>query len=182
MKPICLARPIKFYLFIKTFSSPSACLDGGVLDQAEETEDSQEGEVQISKSTSSVVFKPAGNDWEHLYSMLQRSEVAPMEESNAQTSPPPPPPPIRIKDEPIDEGYDAALLPQSSIRQIKEELEQQEVCVCAERNQHPPSLHVLLIIVILVPFQEELRISSVYSVGGANTFAPPASKLSFTCI
>lgn len=37
------------------------------------------------------------------------------------------PPPINIKDEPIDEGYDAALLPQSSIRQIKEELEHQEV-------------------------------------------------------
>lgn len=106
-----------------------------------------------------------------------------MEESNARTSPPPPPPPpIRIKDEPIDEGYDAALLPQSSIRQIKEELEQQEVYVCVERNQHSPSLHVLLITVILVPFQEELRISSVYSVGGANTFAPPASKLSFACI
>lgn len=64
--------------------------------------------------------------------MFQRSELAPMEESNTQTSPPPPPPPpIRIKDEPIDEGYDAALLPQSSIRQIKEELEQQEVCVRA---------------------------------------------------
>lgn len=110
--------------------------------------------------------------------------MAPMEESNPQTSPPPPPPPppIRIKDEPIDEGYDAALLPQSSIRQIKEELEQQEVCVCVERNHHSPSPHVLLITVILVPFQEELRISSVYSVGGANTFAPPASKLSFPCI
>lgn len=62
--------------------------------------------------------------------MFQRSELAPMEESYAQTTPPPPP--IRIKDEPIDEGYDAALLPQSSIRQIKEELEQQEVCVCVE--------------------------------------------------
>ncbi|XP_042356199.1 zinc finger MYM-type protein 4-like isoform X3 [Plectropomus leopardus] len=68
----------------------------------------------------------------------ERSEAAPMEDSN--------PPSVNIKDEPIDEGYDAALLPQSSIRQIKEELEHQE---------------------------EELRISSVYSVGGANTFAPP---------
>ncbi|XP_034531021.1 zinc finger MYM-type protein 4-like isoform X2 [Notolabrus celidotus] len=68
------------------------------------------------------------------------SEVAPMEDSN------PPISPVNIKDEPIDEGYDAALLPQSSIRQIKEELEQQE---------------------------EELRISSVYSVSGANTFATP---------
>lgn len=36
-------------------------------------------------------------------------------------------PTINIKDEPIDEGYDAALLPQGSIRQIKEELDTQEV-------------------------------------------------------
>ncbi|XP_044230878.1 zinc finger MYM-type protein 4 isoform X1 [Thunnus albacares] len=71
----------------------------------------------------------------------ERSEAAPTEDSN-----PPISPSINIKDEPIDEGYDAALLPQSSIRQIKEELEHQE---------------------------EELRISSVYSVGGGNTFASP---------
>ncbi|XP_033497990.1 zinc finger MYM-type protein 4-like isoform X3 [Epinephelus lanceolatus] len=71
----------------------------------------------------------------------ERSEAAPTEDSN-----PPMPASINIKDEPIDEGYDAALLPQSSIRQIKEELEHQE---------------------------EELRISSVYSVGGGNAFAPP---------
>lgn len=43
-----------------------------------------------------------------------------MEDSNPRISPA-----INIKDEPIDEGYDAALLPQSSIRQIKEELEQE---------------------------------------------------------
>uniref|UniRef100_A0A8P4FX73 PiggyBac transposable element-derived protein domain-containing protein n=1 Tax=Dicentrarchus labrax TaxID=13489 RepID=A0A8P4FX73_DICLA len=92
--------------------TPDNSQDGGVLNQTEETEDSQEGE---------------------------RSEAAPMEDSNPQS-------PINIKDEPIDEGYDAALLPQSSIRQIKEELEHQE---------------------------EELRISSVYSVGGGNTFASP---------
>ncbi|XP_070698462.1 zinc finger MYM-type protein 4-like [Pempheris klunzingeri] len=96
--------------------TPDNSRDGGVLNQAEETEDSQQGE---------------------------RSEAAPMEDSNPQISPT-----INIKDEPIDEGYDAALLPQSSIRQIKEELEHQE---------------------------EELRISSVYSVGGGNTFAPPTS-------
>ncbi len=47
-----------------------------------------------------------------------------MEDSNPRLSPT-----INIKDEPIDEGYDAALLPQSSIRQIKEELEHQEVGV-----------------------------------------------------
>lgn len=56
--------------------------------------------------------------------LFQRSEAVPMEESNPQISSP-----INIKDEPIDEGYDAALLPQSSIRQIKEELEHQEVGV-----------------------------------------------------
>lgn len=43
-------------------------------------------------------------------------------------------PNVNIKDEPIDEGYNAALLPQSSIRQIKEELEHQEVGV--ERGRH----------------------------------------------
>lgn len=45
-----------------------------------------------------------------------------MEESS-----PPLSAPINIKDEPIDEGYDAALLPQTSVKQIKEELEHQEV-------------------------------------------------------
>ncbi|XP_054469625.1 zinc finger MYM-type protein 4 isoform X2 [Anoplopoma fimbria] len=94
--------------------TPDNSRDGGVLNQTEETEDSQEGE---------------------------RSEAAPMEDSN-----PPLSTAINIKDEPIDEGYDNALLPQSSIRQIKEELENQE---------------------------EELRISSVYSVGGGNAFTSP---------
>lgn len=60
-----------------------------------------------------------------------------MEESNPQMSPP-----INIKDEPIDEGYDAALLPQSSIRQIKEELEHQEVGVERENDQYPPIVYV----------------------------------------
>ncbi|XP_023807793.1 zinc finger MYM-type protein 4 isoform X1 [Oryzias latipes] len=68
----------------------------------------------------------------------ETSETAPVEDGNTPASPG-----ITIKDEPVDEGYDAALLPQSSTKQIKEELDQQE---------------------------EELRISSVYSVGGANTF------------
>ncbi|KAM6912784.1 zinc finger MYM-type protein 4-like [Xenentodon cancila] len=89
--------------------------DGGVQNQTEETEDSQQGEASIT---------------------------APVEDSNPPTSPS-----VNIKEEPIDEGYDAALLPQSSIRQIKEELDQQE---------------------------EELRISSVYSVGGVNTLASPS--------
>lgn len=60
-----------------------------------------------------------------------------MEESNTPMSPP-----IKIKDEPIDEGYDAALLPQSSIRQIKEELEQQEVGVGREIYQCPSAVYV----------------------------------------
>uniref|UniRef100_A0A673BXU4 Zinc finger MYM-type protein 4-like n=1 Tax=Sphaeramia orbicularis TaxID=375764 RepID=A0A673BXU4_9TELE len=64
-------------------------------------------------------------------------------------SDPPMSPNVNIKEEPIDEGYDAALLPQSSIRQIKEELDQ----------------------------EEELRISSVYSVGGGNTFATPPAPV-----
>ncbi|XP_075879607.1 zinc finger MYM-type protein 4-like isoform X2 [Nelusetta ayraudi] len=91
----------------------------GALEQAEETDGSEDG---------------------------RRSELAPVEECSAEATPAPPAP-ITIKDEPIDEGYNAALLPQSSARQIKEELEQQD---------------------------EELRISSVYSVGGGNAFAPPA--------
>lgn len=62
-----------------------------------------------------------------------------MEESDPRMSPP-----IKIKDEPIDEGYDAALLPQSSIRQIKEELEQQEVSVGRESYRHPSAVHVQL--------------------------------------
>uniref|UniRef100_H2MTV1 TRASH domain-containing protein n=1 Tax=Oryzias latipes TaxID=8090 RepID=H2MTV1_ORYLA len=71
-------------------------------------------------------------------------ETAPVEDGNTPASPG-----ITIKDEPVDEGYDAALLPQSSTKQIKEELDQQE---------------------------EELRISSVYSVGGANTFTSNTSE------
>ncbi|XP_047200738.1 zinc finger MYM-type protein 4 isoform X4 [Girardinichthys multiradiatus] len=66
---------------------------------------------------------------------------------------PPASPRINIKDEPIDEGYDAALLPQNSSRQIKEELEQHE---------------------------EELRISSVYSVGGGNSFTSSALPAAVT--
>lgn len=60
-----------------------------------------------------------------------------MEDSN-----PPLSAPINIKDEPIDEGYDNALLPQSSIRQIKEELENQEVGVGGESYEHASSVYV----------------------------------------
>ncbi|XP_053700964.1 zinc finger MYM-type protein 4-like [Synchiropus splendidus] len=68
------------------------------------------------------------------------------ESKTAAAEDPPMSPIANIKDEPIDEGYEAALLPQGSIAEIKEELEHEE---------------------------EQLRISSVYSVGGANSFAPP---------
>ncbi|XP_037097576.1 zinc finger MYM-type protein 4-like isoform X3 [Syngnathus acus] len=61
---------------------------------------------------------------------------------------PPMSPNITIKDEPVDEGYNAAVLPQSTVRHVKEELDHQE---------------------------EELRISSVYSVGGGNTLVPPVA-------
>ncbi|XP_061598837.1 SCAN domain-containing protein 3-like isoform X5 [Cololabis saira] len=99
--------------------------DGGVQNQAEETEDSEQGETSIT---------------------------APVEDRNPPTLPSDnikdEPIDDNIKDEPIDEGYDAALLPQSSIKQIKEEPDQQE---------------------------EELKISSVYSVGGATTLASPST-------
>lgn len=106
--------------------------DGGI--QGEETEDSQQGEVSIwSNVTSNSPFESSTGC--HEYSLLfQTSEAAPIEDSNPPTSPT-----VNIKEEPVDEGYDAALLPQSSIRQIKEELEHQEVgmkrglflCLCS---------------------------------------------------
>ncbi|XP_041710754.1 zinc finger MYM-type protein 4 [Coregonus clupeaformis] len=62
---------------------------------------------------------------------------------------PPISPLMNIKDEPIDEGYDCALLP--STRSIKEELD----------NTAP---------------EEELRISSVFSVGGGNAYGSPTGS------
>ncbi|XP_049319649.1 uncharacterized protein si:ch211-266o15.1 isoform X3 [Astyanax mexicanus] len=53
----------------------------------------------------------------------------------------------KIKDEPIDEGYDKALIPQSDISRVKEELEN------GDQESVPPP--------------DELRISSVFSVRGA---------------
>ncbi|XP_076015505.1 zinc finger MYM-type protein 4-like [Genypterus blacodes] len=103
-------------------NTPENSRDGAPLTQAEETEDSQQGEVGVSK----------------------RSARAPTEDSNLPLSPS-----VKIKDEPIDEGYEAAMLPQTSSKHIKEELEQ----------------------------EEELRISSVYSVGGASTFVSPPAQV-----
>lgn len=80
------------------------------------------------------------------------SETDDSQQEPPQTAPPenvvaPLSPIVNIKEEPIDEEYDAALLPQNSIKHIKEELEHEE---------------------------EELRISSVFSVGGSNAFAHPS--------
>lgn len=53
------------------------------------------------------------------------------------------------------------------------------MCLCfVHRKIHPTYLTVWLTVVSAV-FQEELRISSVYSVGGGNAFAPPTSECSF---
>ncbi|XP_062340731.1 zinc finger MYM-type protein 4-like isoform X1 [Osmerus eperlanus] len=89
-----------------------------------------------------VVNYPAGGDPQcHQVESPQRSDCGAIA-IEAPTSPL-----IKIKDEPIDEDYDAALLPQSSSRQVKEELENQE---------------------------DELRISSVYSVGGGPSYSAPS--------
>ncbi|XP_010891209.3 zinc finger MYM-type protein 4 isoform X2 [Esox lucius] len=72
-------------------------------------------------------------------SLFQNSAVGDSEETRVS-------PLMNIKDEPIDEGYDCALLP--STRNIKEELD----------NTAP---------------EEELRISSVFSVGGGNAYGSP---------
>ncbi|KAJ7990941.1 hypothetical protein DPEC_G00292100 [Dallia pectoralis] len=86
-------------------------------------------------------------------SRQERSEVGDTEERTIS-------PLKNIKDEPIDEGYDCALLP--SPRNIKEELD----------NTAP---------------EEELRISSVFSVGGGNSYgssvgstAAPQTTSSYT--
>lgn len=112
----------KFKVFLSTLPS-----DEGVLNQTEETEDSQEGDVGIWKDCHATRIQKSLSIQQLIMNTLllfQRSEAAPMEDSNPAMSPT-----INIKDEPIDEGYDKALLPQSSIRQIKEELENQEVGV-----------------------------------------------------
>uniref|UniRef100_G3PGR1 TRASH domain-containing protein n=1 Tax=Gasterosteus aculeatus aculeatus TaxID=481459 RepID=G3PGR1_GASAC len=111
-----------FKVFLSTLPS-----DEGVLNQTEETEDSQEGDVGIWKDCHATRIQKSLSIQQLIMNTLllfQRSEAAPMEDSNPAMSPT-----INIKDEPIDEGYDKALLPQSSIRQIKEELENQEVGV-----------------------------------------------------
>lgn len=91
--------------------------------------------------------KAASNQSEEMGAQqLERSESVFPESGETNHLEPPISPLMKIKDEPMDEGYDSALLPQASLRQIKEELEHEE---------------------------DELRISSVYSVGG-NSFASPS--------
>ncbi|XP_019731663.1 zinc finger MYM-type protein 4-like isoform X2 [Hippocampus comes] len=130
--------------------------DRSPLEPREEVEEEQEREVTSCSANTSHSSKDntpeSSRDAGTLTRMEQtedsrqgeRSEAPPVEDSN-----PPISPNITIKDEPIDEGYNAALQPQTTVRQIKEELDHQE---------------------------EELRISSVYSVGGGNTLVPPVGN------
>ncbi|XP_077095202.1 zinc finger MYM-type protein 4 isoform X2 [Siphateles boraxobius] len=67
-------------------------------------------------------------------------------------------PVIRIKDEPIDEDYDKALMPQSDMSRIKQELDG------SENNENEAS-----------SASDELRISSVFSVSGSSNDAVSAS-------
>nr|XP_055027739.1 zinc finger MYM-type protein 4 isoform X5 [Misgurnus anguillicaudatus] len=67
-------------------------------------------------------------------------------------------PVIQIKDEPIDEDYDKALLPQTDTSNVKQEVESEEN---EENEAASPS--------------DELRISSVFSVRGNNSGAVSAS-------
>ncbi|KAM4724197.1 LOW QUALITY PROTEIN: zinc finger MYM-type protein 4-like [Anableps anableps] len=116
--------------------------------EAEEEEQEHEGSTESANTShSSQDNTPDHDKADGGLNQNEETEDSQQEETSGNTREgdrnPPLSPRINIKDEPIDEGYDAALLPQNSTRQIKEELEQQE---------------------------EELRISSVYSVGGGNTF------------
>ncbi|XP_077394442.1 zinc finger MYM-type protein 4-like isoform X2 [Festucalex cinctus] len=125
------------------------------LEPSEEVEEEREREATSGSANTSHSSKdntPESSQEAGLVNQMEqredsrrgeRSKPPPVEGSN-----PPVSPNITIKDEPIDEGYDAALEPQSTARQIKEELDHQE---------------------------EELRISSVYSVGGGNTLVPPVA-------
>ncbi|XP_071238942.1 zinc finger MYM-type protein 4 isoform X1 [Salvelinus alpinus] len=83
-------------------------------------------------------------------SRQERSENVFQNPAMGDREEPPISPLMNIKDEPIDEGYDCALLP--STRSIKEELD----------NTTP---------------EEELRISSVFSVGGGNSYGSPTGSM-----
>ncbi|XP_014851193.1 PREDICTED: zinc finger MYM-type protein 4-like isoform X2 [Poecilia mexicana] len=128
------------------------------FDQKPEAEE-EEQENERSTESANTSHSYQDNTLEHDkgdggLNQTEETEDSQQEETSGNTQGedrnPPPSPRINIKDEPIDEGYDAALLPQNSTKQIKEEREQ----------------------------EEELRISSVFSVGGGNTFTtsamPPA--------
>ncbi|XP_054894741.1 zinc finger MYM-type protein 4-like isoform X2 [Poeciliopsis prolifica] len=123
--------------------------------EAEEEEQENEGSTESANTShSSQDNTPEHDKADGGLNQTEETEDSQQEETSGNTQledrNPPPSPKINIKDEPIDEGYDAALLPQNPTKQIKEELEQ----------------------------EEELRISSVFSVGGGNTFTsstmPPA--------
>ncbi|XP_029982214.1 zinc finger MYM-type protein 4 isoform X4 [Sphaeramia orbicularis] len=122
-------------------------------EEEEEEEEREREESSANTSHSSQDQTPENS--QDGGALNQREETEDSQQGEEQPEPvqtesdPPMSPNVNIKEEPIDEGYDAALLPQSSIRQIKEELDQ----------------------------EEELRISSVYSVGGGNTFATPPAPV-----
>ncbi|KAK7905257.1 hypothetical protein WMY93_017864 [Mugilogobius chulae] len=137
-----------------TFPLKSNQSKGGKSETQSETfpGDSREAEDNASSSSASSSASSVAREDENEPDKAARSsetddsqqeppKVAPPENIN-----PPLSPNVNIKEEPIDEEYDAALLPQNSVKDIKEELEQ----------------------------EEELRISSVFSVGGSNAFAHPS--------
>ncbi|XP_061650929.1 zinc finger MYM-type protein 4-like isoform X2 [Phyllopteryx taeniolatus] len=124
------------------------------LEPREEVEEEREREATSGSANTSHSSKdntPESSQDARIVNQTEETEDGQQGESDpppVEVSNPPMSPNITVKDEPIDEGYDAALLPQGNVRQIKEELDHQE---------------------------EELRISSVYSVGGGNTLVSPVA-------
>ncbi|KAK0132547.1 Zinc finger MYM-type protein 4 [Merluccius polli] len=123
-------------------SSPVSS-DGATVEQSKEPEANQVEKIVYTQ-----------RDWDVSSDVKEEVELISKEPAEA------PPqgtasdaPILSIKDEPVDEGYDAALLPQSSISKIKEELEHKE---------------------------EELRISSVFSFRGGNAFAPQGGPVPYS--
>ncbi|XP_030212048.1 zinc finger MYM-type protein 4 isoform X2 [Gadus morhua] len=156
------------------YNSSSASSAGAALESSKQPDASQGGKVPIEPSAAvPQVLRPPHNAPEpsHQAPEPQAPEPspqapepspqapepqsqAPKQPSQAPEPPPqapepppqaPEPPLLTIKDEPLDEGYDVALLPQTSISKVKEEHK-----------------------------DEELRISSVFSFRGGNAFAPQA--------
>lgn len=137
-----------------TFPLKNTQSKGGKSETQSETFAGDSREVEDNEGSSSVTTpSSAQREDENTREVADRSsDTEDSQQEQPQTAPPdntvaPLSPNVTIKDEPIDEGYDAALLPQNSVKHIKEELEHEE---------------------------EELRISSVFSVGGSSAFAHPS--------